>query len=175
MGKSEAGKAESAKSSADDLTGRRILITGAARNIGSSLARRLYDRGASVGLLGLEPELLEQVATSCGRAPWQLCDVADLEQVSRGVDYIAEKLGGIDVVVANAGVEANSSILGGDLRTCAAPSKSTSWARTTPCAQQVRTSVTKTVTPGGRLGPRRRQASVSRTVRCFARRRRSVG
>lgn len=114
MGKSEAGKAESGKSSADDLTGRRILITGAARNIGSSLARRLYDRGASVGLLGLEPELLEQVATSCGRAPWQLCDVADLEQVSRGVDYIAEKLGGIDVVVANAGVEANSSILGGD-------------------------------------------------------------
>ena len=114
MGKSEAGKAESAKSSGDDLTGRRILITGAARNIGSSLARRLYDRGASVGLLGLEPELLEQVATSCGRAPWQLCDVADLEQVSRGVDYIAEKLGGIDVVVANAGVEANSSILGGD-------------------------------------------------------------
>ncbi|MDF2469130.1 MAG: hypothetical protein K0Q61_1502, partial [Rhodococcus erythropolis] len=45
MGKSEAGKAESAKSSGDDLTGRRILITGAARNIGSSLARRLYDRG----------------------------------------------------------------------------------------------------------------------------------
>ena len=53
------------------LDGRRVLITGAARGIGALMtARRLHDRGARVALLGLEPELLAEVAAACGDAPW---------------------------------------------------------------------------------------------------------
>ncbi|MBM4480377.1 SDR family NAD(P)-dependent oxidoreductase [Rhodococcus hoagii] len=76
------------------LEGRRVLVTGAARGIGASLARRLYARGARVALLGLERELLEQVATMCGGAPWRVCDVRDGEAVQRAVDALADDLGG---------------------------------------------------------------------------------
>ena len=48
------------------LSGRRVFITGAARGIGAALARRLHERGARVAIAGLEPELLEEVARSCG-------------------------------------------------------------------------------------------------------------
>lgn len=96
------------------LEGRRVLITGAARGIGASLARRLYARGARVALLGLEPELLEQVATMCGGAPWRVCDVRDGDEVQRAVDALTGELGGLDVVVANAGVAAQLPLLGGD-------------------------------------------------------------
>lgn len=98
----------------DQLAGRRVLVTGAARGIGASLARRLHGRGARVALLGLEPELLEQVATMCGGAPWRMCDVRDREQVERAVTALADELGGLDVVVANAGVAAQLPLLGGD-------------------------------------------------------------
>ncbi|PTR31153.1 short-subunit dehydrogenase [Rhodococcus sp. OK519] len=91
-----------------------MLITGAARGIGASLARRLHARGARVALLGLEPELLEQVATMCGGAPWQVCDVRDLGQVEHAVAALADELGGLDVVVVNAGVAAQLPLLGGD-------------------------------------------------------------
>ena len=57
-----------------------MIITGAARGIGALTARKLHERGASVALLGLEPELLAQVAADCGDAPWVECDVADRER-----------------------------------------------------------------------------------------------
>lgn len=95
------------------LTGRRVLITGAARGIGAALAERLHGRGARVALAGLEPDLLGEVA---GRvdAPWWPCDVTDRQQVEEVVDAAAERLGGLDVVVANAGVAAQVPLVGGD-------------------------------------------------------------
>ncbi len=96
------------------LEGRRILITGAARGIGEGAARRLHARGARVALAGLEPELLAQVAGECGGAPWFECDVTDLAQVERAVAGAVEQLGGLDVVIANAGVAAQMPLIGGD-------------------------------------------------------------
>jgi NAD(P)-dependent dehydrogenase (short-subunit alcohol dehydrogenase family) len=96
------------------LEGRRVLITGAARGIGAGTARRLYERGAQVALAGLEPELLERVAGECGDAPWFACDVADRAQVEAAVAGAVERLGGLDVVVANAGVASQLPLLGGD-------------------------------------------------------------
>ncbi len=96
------------------LAGRRVLITGAARGIGAGTARRLHERGARVALAGLEPELLEQVAAQCGGAPWWECDVTDRAQVQAAVDSAVERLGGLDVVVANAGVAAQLPLVGGD-------------------------------------------------------------
>ena len=97
-----------------DLTGRRVVITGAARGIGAALARRLHARGARVALAGLEPELLAQVAADCGGAPWASCDVADGEQVDAAVEKAVSVLGGLDVVVANAGVAAQLPLVGGN-------------------------------------------------------------
>jgi NAD(P)-dependent dehydrogenase (short-subunit alcohol dehydrogenase family) len=96
------------------LEGRRVVITGAARGIGSLLARRLHERGARVALLGLEPELLTAVAADCGDAPWYECDVSARPQVDAAVAAAVERLGGLDVAVANAGIGAQMTLLGGD-------------------------------------------------------------
>ena len=95
------------------LAGRRVLITGAARGIGAALAERLHARGARVALAGLEEDLLEKVAASCG-APWWACDVSDRLQVEAAVDGAVAALGGLDVVVANAGIAAQLPLVGGD-------------------------------------------------------------
>ena len=99
---------------AESLAGRRVLITGAARGIGAATARRLHARGARVALAGLEPGALEGVAADCGGAPWFGCDVADRAQVDRTVAAAVERLGGLDVVIANAGVAAQLPLVGGD-------------------------------------------------------------
>lgn len=98
------------------LQGRRVLITGAARGIGSRLARRLHERGARVALLGLEPELLQQVAADCGGAPWCECDVSDRAQVNAAVGEVVARLGGLDIAVANAGIGAQMTLVDGDAR-----------------------------------------------------------
>lgn len=97
----------------NDLSGRRVLITGAARGIGAALALRLYERGARVAVIGLEAEQLEEVAKACGDAPWQLCDVGNRDEVRSAVTTMVDALGGLDVVVANAGIAAQLPLHGG--------------------------------------------------------------
>jgi NAD(P)-dependent dehydrogenase (short-subunit alcohol dehydrogenase family) len=97
-----------------DLAGRRVLITGAARGIGAALAERLHERGARVAIMGLEEELLASVAARCGDGWWAPCDVTDREAVEDAVERAVGELGGLDVVVANAGVAAQLPIIGGD-------------------------------------------------------------
>jgi NAD(P)-dependent dehydrogenase (short-subunit alcohol dehydrogenase family) len=96
------------------LSGRRVLITGAARGIGAATAERLHSRGARVALAGIEQEQLEAVASTCGGAPALACDVTDREQVEAAVQAAADALGGLDVVVANAGVAAQMPVIGGN-------------------------------------------------------------
>jgi NAD(P)-dependent dehydrogenase (short-subunit alcohol dehydrogenase family) len=90
------------------------LITGAARGIGAATARRLHARGALLAVAGIEPDELEAVARDCGDAPAIRCDVRDRAQVDAAVEEAVERLGGLDVVMANAGVAAQLPILGGD-------------------------------------------------------------
>jgi len=62
-------------------------------------------RGANVALVGLEPEELERVAAQCGKnAAWFECDVTDTEALEAAVHGTVERFGGIDVVMANAGI-----------------------------------------------------------------------
>lgn len=91
----------------------RVLITGAARGIGAALARRLVERGHRVALCGLEPEALANVAEEC-EAPWRECDVGDRVAVERAVAELVKELGGLDVVVANAGIARQLALIGGD-------------------------------------------------------------
>ena len=102
-----------ARTERSGLQGRRVLVTGAARGIGAALASRLHVRGARVALAGLEPDLLAATAAAVD-APWWTCDVSDRVQVDEAVDAAAGALGGLDVVVANAGVAAQLPLVGGD-------------------------------------------------------------
>jgi NAD(P)-dependent dehydrogenase (short-subunit alcohol dehydrogenase family) len=95
------------------FAGRRVLVTGAARGIGAALAGRLAERGASVALLGLEPELLSELSGRLDGAPWRECDVSDQGQVEVAVEDLVGELGGLDVVVANAGIGAQMTLVGG--------------------------------------------------------------
>jgi NAD(P)-dependent dehydrogenase (short-subunit alcohol dehydrogenase family) len=88
-----------------DLQAKTVFITGAARGIGAESALRLAARGANVALAGLEPQELERVARQCGaNAAWFDCDVTDWKALERAVEGSVERFGGLDVVMANAGI-----------------------------------------------------------------------
>ena len=96
---------------AQDLTGKVVVVTGAARGVGAAIARQTAARGARVALLGLEPELLAEVSSQCpGSACWTV-DVTDGEALTRTADDVAARLGPADVVVANAGIAAGGPLL----------------------------------------------------------------
>jgi NAD(P)-dependent dehydrogenase (short-subunit alcohol dehydrogenase family) len=87
------------------VAGKSVLITGAARGIGAETARRLAAKGARVALVGLEAEELERVASSCGsEAAWFEADVTDWDALEHAASGRVERFGGIDVVMANAGI-----------------------------------------------------------------------
>jgi NAD(P)-dependent dehydrogenase (short-subunit alcohol dehydrogenase family) len=87
------------------LSGRVALITGPARGIGAETARQLAAKGMKLALAGLEPERLEPLAAELPtETAWFECDVTDWDALRAAVDGTVEKLGGIDVVIANAGI-----------------------------------------------------------------------
>lgn len=88
-----------------DLSGKVALVTGPARGIGEAVTRALAARGARLALVGLEPARLEALARDLGAGHvWFPCDVTDQAALDRAVSGTVESLGGIDVVVANAGI-----------------------------------------------------------------------
>ena len=94
-----------------DVRGRTVLVTGAARGIGAETARRMHARGANVVLCGLEPAELEARAAELGdRAAWFEADVTDLEAMQDVAAKAVERFGGIDVVVANAGIAPHGTV-----------------------------------------------------------------
>ena len=98
------------------VRGKTVLITGAARGIGAETARRLAARGAQLSLVGLEPELLESVAAECGDAAWFEADVTDHAALDAAVEGTVDRFGGIDIVMANAGIGAAGTMRGMDPR-----------------------------------------------------------
>jgi len=94
------------------LADRTILITGAARGIGAELARRAAARGARVALVGLEPEQLASVADELGPEHlWVEADVTDAEAMQAAVQRTVDTFGGLDVVVANAGIAPLTTVM----------------------------------------------------------------
>jgi short-subunit dehydrogenase len=87
---------------------RRALVTGASSGIGLHLARRLAARGVEVWLAARRRELLEAevaaIKQAGGRAHALVLDVADVEAVVERLGKLDDEVGGIDLVVANAGL-----------------------------------------------------------------------
>jgi NAD(P)-dependent dehydrogenase (short-subunit alcohol dehydrogenase family) len=94
------------------LTGKSVLITGAARGIGAELARRAAARGARVALVGLEPEQLALVADELGPEHlWVEADVTDAGALKAAVQRTVDTFGGLDIVVANAGIAPLTTVM----------------------------------------------------------------
>jgi NAD(P)-dependent dehydrogenase (short-subunit alcohol dehydrogenase family) len=84
-----------------DLTGRRVLVTGAANGFGAAMARGFASHGATVVLADLEAENAERLAREIGGGAEAVgYDQADPASI-RG---LAERAGPVDVLVNNAGV-----------------------------------------------------------------------
>lgn len=97
------------------LEGKVAVVTGAARGVGELLARKLSARGATVALVGLEPEALERVAARLhGESGHWHADVTDHEAMARAAGEVAERFGRVDIVVANAGVAAGGPFADSD-------------------------------------------------------------
>jgi short-subunit dehydrogenase len=91
-----------------ELAGKRILITGASSGIGAGLAERFAEAGATVGICARRQDRLADVLERCRRhAPdsrmW-VCDLSRDEAVDRLAADAVSELGGVDVLVNNAGV-----------------------------------------------------------------------
>jgi NAD(P)-dependent dehydrogenase (short-subunit alcohol dehydrogenase family) len=88
-----------------DLNDKVALVTGAARGIGYETARGLHGRGASVAVVDLDAEQAREAAERIGeRAIGIAADVTDAGAMRASVAETVERFGGLDVVVANAGI-----------------------------------------------------------------------
>ena len=88
------------------LEGKTAVITGASRGIGAALARMLHERGVNLGLASRSGDALGLDGVVA-----QACDVRKLDDLVSICDATAERFGGIDIVVPNAGVGAYGPFL----------------------------------------------------------------
>lgn len=87
------------------LEGKKALVTGATGGLGSEIARALHAQGASVALSGTRAEVLDALAKDLGeRTAVVPCNLSDAEAVDNLPKAAAEALGGLDILISNAGV-----------------------------------------------------------------------
>lgn len=99
---------------------RRVFLTGASTGLGEGLARRYARPGATLGLVARRAALLEALAETLRDQGAEVHvyaqDVADTEAMEAIAGDFLEKAGGVDLVVANAGVGIKSALLEGNAR-----------------------------------------------------------
>ena len=95
------------------VNGKVALITGGARGIGAGVARRLHGKGAKLVLIDVDEAPLKELAAELGEdnVMTAIADVRDLSAMQHVADNAAERFGGIDIVVANAGIVSYGSVL----------------------------------------------------------------
>ena len=95
------------------VNGKVALITGGANGIGAEVARHLHAKGAKLVLTDLDAGQLKDVAAGLGedRVLTVVADVRELSAMQAAADKAVERFGGIDIVMANAGIGAFGSVL----------------------------------------------------------------
>jgi 3-oxoacyl-[acyl-carrier protein] reductase len=92
-----------------DLTGKTALVTGATGAIGGAIARTLHAQGATIAISGTRREVLDALAAELKEHVHVLpCDLADKDAVEALVPGAEEKMAKLDILVANAGVNADN-------------------------------------------------------------------
>ncbi|MDO5744458.1 MAG: SDR family oxidoreductase [Micrococcaceae bacterium] len=97
-----------ANMSAAEMTGLRAIVTGGASGIGAAIATTLADRGAVVSILDINTS-----AADPRHHPFT-CDVSNTESVDAAVAGAASAMGGIDIVINNAGIGAQGTVADND-------------------------------------------------------------
>jgi NAD(P)-dependent dehydrogenase (short-subunit alcohol dehydrogenase family) len=96
----------------DRFNGRRAIITGGGSGIGLGAARRLVAEGAHVAIWDIDQRAIDQAAAELGeRAFGVRLNIANWDEVERAARSSAEKLGGIDILVASAGITGPNTVL----------------------------------------------------------------
>jgi NAD(P)-dependent dehydrogenase (short-subunit alcohol dehydrogenase family) len=97
-----------------DFTGKVALIAGASSGIGAQFAVALAEHGADIILIARRMEKLETVANEIREMGKKVitikCDVTDEEEVKNAVTESIEKMGKIDILINNAGIEVSNSV-----------------------------------------------------------------
>lgn len=86
-----------------DLSGKCAIVTGSTRGIGRAIAEELIAQGARVVISSEDVEDTARVAAELGQ-PGIACDVSDDAALARLVDFALAELGGVDILVCNAGI-----------------------------------------------------------------------
>jgi 3-oxoacyl-[acyl-carrier protein] reductase len=104
-----------------DLTGRVALVTGAGSGIGRATALLLGQAGARVAFVDVRGERAEVAAAEAGQRGYQAlalaADVADPVAIGQAVQQVLDLWGGLDVLVANAGISSHASVMDMDAAT----------------------------------------------------------
>jgi NAD(P)-dependent dehydrogenase (short-subunit alcohol dehydrogenase family) len=98
-----------------DVRGKSVIVTGGASGIGRAYAEVMVDNGADVCIFDIDRNGLDKVVAEMGAnggQVWgQVVDVADRPAMASAFDVVAERSGRIDVVFANAGIDAGPGFL----------------------------------------------------------------
>jgi 3-oxoacyl-[acyl-carrier protein] reductase len=99
-----------------DLTGKKAIVTGAGKGIGRAIATALAARGVHVGLLARTRPALDALAADLSRAHGvttavAVADVSDRPAVEAAAASLREALGGLDIVINNAGIALAGAVL----------------------------------------------------------------
>lgn len=87
------------------LAGKITIVTGAAQGFGKGIAEELYKEGATIIIADMNQQMAESVAAEMGERAFAIpVNVSDEESVANLVAQTVEKFGGLDIMIANAGV-----------------------------------------------------------------------
>lgn len=91
-----------------DLKGKKAIVTGGSRGLGKAVAQRLAAEGVHVGITGRNEDLLRATVDELQKYDintyYAKFDVSNVNEVNDGIRILAEKLGGVDILINNAGV-----------------------------------------------------------------------
>jgi len=93
-----------------NLEGKNILITGASGGIGSSIAKKLHELGATITISGTREEKLKELSSELGDKNVHIltCDLSDSDSVEKLAKDAEEKMSSIDILINNAGITKDS-------------------------------------------------------------------